>query len=310
MNFTRFLVCIVAATAAAFAQGDRVFSVPLRDLQQWAENIVVTLDKVTITGHSGVHPLKDDCEMHFGAQVAGYSGDPAGWVLEPMNVCEKPFFGEPEQKNASWTRFARGLVEKTVRAAGVPRIWPEHLDGEESDSNPNHAVELHPLTHLTGPGQDRDFSSFVFAPETYQGGVGCNTAEKILTKTKVGVTRKSDQVEIDFAGGRIGNFTVVDVRIGKENIRQVSGGHRASGEVVLESGETVPVSLVTAAGARIDARFERIRNGARPTVRLEVLVLFSLDPEALLRAAAGSTRQDVAQPLQLIVYGTTDAGCR
>jgi hypothetical protein len=312
MRLTRLLLLVLIAAGGVPAQGDRVFTLPLRDLQQWADNIVVTLDQVTIRGNSGVHRLQDDCEMHFGAEVSGYRGSPAGWVLEPMNLCLEPFFGRDEQRNQDWLQFARSLLNKEVRAAGVPRIWPEHLDGEESPSNPNHALELHPLTGLSGAGPARDFSSFIFAPETYQGGVSCKTAETILTKTKVGVTRRDDEVEVDFDAGRIGNFTVVDIRVRKENIQEAPGGHRLNGEVILESGESLPVAMITVAGSRIDARLGRFRTGQRRTARLEVLVLFSLDPKALLAAAQKSAgqRREVPQPLQLIVYGVSDAGCR
>ena len=41
--------------------------------------------------HSNVHPLEDDCEMHFGAHSDAFQGDPDGLVLEPMNVCVQPF---------------------------------------------------------------------------------------------------------------------------------------------------------------------------------------------------------------------------
>jgi hypothetical protein len=251
--------------------------------------------------------------MHFGAEVADYRGSPAGWVLEPMNLCLEPFPGKPVQRDQDWVQFARSLIDKKVRAVGVPRIWPEHLDGDESASNPNHALELHPLTSLSGVGPARDFSKFVYAPDTYQGGVSCKTAETILQKTKVGVTRRDDEVEVDFDAGRIGNFTVVDIRVRKDNIQPVSGGHRLDGEVLLESGESLPVRMISVAGSRFDTRMGRFRTGQRRTARLEVLVLFSLDPKALFEVARQSfagQRREVPQPLQLIVYGVTDAGCR
>jgi len=56
-------------------------------------------------------------------------------------------------------------------------------------------------------------------------------------------------------------------------------------------------------------RIGRFRTGARNTLRLEALVLFSLSPEALLEAARRSTgeRVEVEGPIQLIVYGVPEA---
>jgi hypothetical protein len=67
----------LCATSAYCA--DRSFSLPFADLGVWAKTIVIQLDNVTIQGHSGVHKVESNCEMHFGASVKDYVGDPAGW---------------------------------------------------------------------------------------------------------------------------------------------------------------------------------------------------------------------------------------
>jgi hypothetical protein len=43
------------------------------DLQAWAKVIAVEVT-ARIAGHSGVHQVQKDCEMHFGGTVPGYRG--------------------------------------------------------------------------------------------------------------------------------------------------------------------------------------------------------------------------------------------
>jgi hypothetical protein len=308
MKAMRALVALVFLCSTIAFGADRTFSVPFADLGTWAESIVVQLDNVTIEGHSGVHKVESDCEMHFGASVQGYTGDPAGWVLEPMNVCVKPFFNKPKHSNSDWTAFGKTLVNKKVSVQGVPRIWPEHLVGEESLSNPNHAMELHPLTQIKSGSKTFDFTKFIFAPEGFRGGLSQATAEKILEKLKVEVTRNGNEVEIEFHAGRIGNFTVFDLRISRDKIESQSTGQRIGAEVVDQDGGTTPVTLVTVKGTDIHAQFERFRTGRRATARLDGLVLFSLDPSALHAAAKTSAGNsvNVENPLQLILYGSVE----
>lgn len=86
MNCKGNIIGLLLWVAPIFAQGDKEFSIPLTNLKEWSEKIVVSMP-ATISGHSKVHNLASDCEMHFGAEVNGYKGKPAGFVLEPMNLC-------------------------------------------------------------------------------------------------------------------------------------------------------------------------------------------------------------------------------
>src|SRR5258707_9328086 len=92
-----------------FAAKSFVFTVPADALKSWTDDVVVTVP-AELAGHSGVHQVQKDCEMHFGGTVKGYKGTPDGWVFEPMNVCVQPFFGTAKQKNADWLNFGEGLV--------------------------------------------------------------------------------------------------------------------------------------------------------------------------------------------------------
>jgi hypothetical protein len=298
-----FLVICVPA----YAQSDRIFSIPLSDLQTWSDKAVVPLN-VEITGHSRVHKIDADCEMHFGAKSASFAGDPSGLVLEPMNLCLEPFPGKSAHADKDWQEFGDSLEGARIRVEGVPRIWPEHLVGG-GPSNPNHAVELHPLVKLQRGSRVFDFSGFIFAPDGFPGGVSEATAEKILTDTEVDVTENRGLVEINFQAGRIGNFTTLEVSLNSDSIEDVTGGHRAKGEVILGRDRRVSVRLLTVEGTDIDqaiAQFKHARRNRKTT--FEALVLFSLDPQALSKAAQSShgTQVPVADPLQLILYGQPD----
>jgi len=284
------------------------FSVPLTNLQSWAHTVLVTLNSVDVQARSKVHKLEDDCEMHFGAHTGAFQGSPDGLVLEPMNVCVQPFPGKTEQKDADWNAFGDQVVGASISATGVPRIWPEHLDGG-SGSNPDHAVELHPLIAVTLAGKTFDFAPNVFAGE-YQGGVGETTALAIAQRTTVSVTRNAGSVDIAFRGGRIGNFTRLQLTIDRPSIEgDGAGSFRMNGDVIVDETTTVPVRLVTVKGTRINDVVSKMRSGTRNTLDLEALVLFSLSPESLLDAATKSNNGRavvVDRPLQLILYGTPD----
>jgi hypothetical protein len=301
------LLVFVFGVALARASGDRVFSIAIDDLKLWAEKIVVPFD-ARITGHSAVHPLDQDCEMHFGAQSDSFRGDPPGMVLEPMNLCVQPFFGKTQVVKKDWTNFGDGLVGSTVHVEGVPRIWPEHLIGTESDSNPHHAVELHPLTLLKQGNTKRDFSAFVFDPPDYEGGVKPESALRILEKTGVSVVNHGGMVEITFDAGRIGNFTFLHVTILKDSIEDADGGHRMDGEVVGDADQTITVRLVTVAGSPVDAGIAKLKGQSGERFGMDALVLLSLSPEALHKAALQSNGESVVvqNPFQLIVYGEAD----
>jgi hypothetical protein len=309
----RRLACLLVALCfvpALHAQGDKTFSIPLEDLKTWSQHVVTRLDSMKIEGNSKVHPLQSDCEIHFGGHSANFHGTPTGLVLEPMNACVEPFIGETTYSKKAWTDFAAKIKGKTVKVEGVPRIWPEHLDGEESPSNPHHAVELHPLTQVTLAGKKFDFVPFVSAPDGYAGGVGETTAQKIVEDTEVGVTLRGDIVDIDFDGGRIGNFTVLDVRILRDTIKDDGdGSSRMDGEVIFGRQHPDPVHLVSIKGTDLNKKIQNMTNGQRAKVRLEMLVLFSLSPEALVEAAAKSHggRVVVGKPLQLILYGEPES---
>jgi hypothetical protein len=227
-------------------------------------------------------------------------------VFEPMNICIQPFFGKDTQSNKDWIDFADSVTGKTVKLTGVPRIWPEHLTGGQGDSNPNHALELHPLVKLQdGDQPERDFTQFIFAPSGLPG-ISENTQTSIVGTTTVTARKTGDMVQIVFTtSGMIGNFASLDVVIAPSDIQQADGGHRMTGEVEFPGGDSFPVRMVSVAGTDIDQTIAKIAAGSKKTT-LEVLALFSLSPNALLDAVNSGGTGKVRTPIQLILYGETD----
>lgn len=295
----------VQATAKILQATPKEFSIPISNLQQWANSVLVTLNDVKIEGNSGVHLEDADCEIHFGAHTPGFKGDPDGLVLEPMNACSLPFPGQEEQKNADYLNFAKRIKDKNVRATGVPRIWPEHLHGGGA-SNPDHAVELHPLTDVVEPdGTNTDFTENLSAG-AFRGGVSSPTAQGILKKTRVTVTKTGNNAQIDFFGGQIGNFTVLEVDIDPKTISDDgNGSFRMDGQVILDDGDKIPVRVVTIKESPFNDSINKLRSRKNIVNLGEVLVLFSLSPEFLLQAANKSNGKPIPieHPIQLILYG-------
>jgi hypothetical protein len=255
-----------------------------------------------------VHTIDNDCEMDFGAHSTNFRGEPDGLVLEPMNACEAPFPGKPAQSNADWIAFSNQVTGTTVTVTGVPRIWPEHLDSGNEPSNPDHAVEIHPLASMTTGGKDLDFTPNIFAGN-YTGGVSEATALKIVQQTSVSVTRLDDSADISFRAGQIGNFTVLDLVIDQTTITSDgAGSFRMDGDVVIDDSTTAPVTIVTVKGSPINDQIEKIKKNKSKNISMHALVLFSLNPEALLDAVKKSQGTSVAveKPIQLILYGVPD----
>lgn len=205
---------------------------------------------------------------------------------------------------------ATKINNTVVNVTGVPRIWPEHLTGGGEASNPNHAVEIHPLLSVETSGETFDFSANVSAGE-YHGGVGEPTAESIVKQIAVTVAANGDLADINFFGGKIGNFTTLDINVEKATIASDgAGSFRMNGQVVLGDGTTVPVRMVTAAGSPINKEIESLKRRRSAMVSLgETLVLFSLSPQALLDAVSQSNGKpvEVVMPLQLILFGAPEA---
>jgi hypothetical protein len=279
------------------------FSVPFGNLRTWAKNVVVSMDNIKVEGSSGVHKLEEDCEIHFGAHTPAFQGDPDGLVLEPMNACNKDL--DPPEGSTSWSAFARGLKDKVITASGVPRIWPEHLNGG-TPSNPDHGVELHPLTAMVTDMGTFDFAANIFAGE-YS---GKPNNQRIAGLVSAEVTVSGQTVNISCRCGPPGNFTTLDLLIERASIADDgAGSFRMNGEASIDDSTTVPVRIVTAKGSPINDSIKKIKKRTGTESMPGALILYSLSPEALLYAANKSQGDPVAvdRPIQLILYGTPDS---
>jgi hypothetical protein len=306
MDFKKLIIIALVLGASAslvFSQTGKEFSIPMNDLKTWAEKPVAVL-QVKIAGHSAVHPVQSDCEMHLGGHVLAYQGDPDGWVLEPMDACVEPLPGTTTYTKTAWLHFGDSITGKTVAATGIIRIWPEHLTSSGA-SNPAHALELHPLLAVSSGSASYDFSKLVYAPENFPGGVSTGTASSILTHTAVTVTQSANMANINFVAGTIGNFTTLSVRANLQSAADIDGSYRMNGEVILDSGQDVPVKLLTAKGTAINDTIAKLIQQGKTSAQYDFLVLFSLDPVALYNAATQSngTAVEVKEPIQLIIYG-------
>lgn len=306
MSYKKLIIAVLflwASISFVSAQGGKEFSIPMSDLKAWADNPVAVL-QVKIAGHSAIHPVQNDCEMHLGGSVIGYQGQPDGWVLEPMNECDEPFPGTTTYTKAAWLHFGDSLVGKTATATGIIRIWPEHLTSSGA-SNPAHALELHPLLAISSGSANYSFSKLVFDPEGFTGGVSAGTASSILTHTTVTVTQSEDMANINFVSGTIGNFTTLSVRANFQDASNIDGSYRMNGAVILDAGQEVAVKLLTCKGTPINDTIAGLIKQHKTSAQYDFLVLFSLDPVALYDAASQSHGDpvDVKEPIQLIIYG-------
>jgi hypothetical protein len=58
------LIFVMASQVPLFAQSGKQFAIPLEDLKAWAEKPTTTI-RVSITGHSAVHPVSSELRDAF-----------------------------------------------------------------------------------------------------------------------------------------------------------------------------------------------------------------------------------------------------
>ena len=81
-RFARSLTAIVAGltiSSGLLSAAGKQFSVPLSFLQTASDVVQIEMN-VNVEGHSGVHGVASDCEMHFGGHSDDFAGDPDGRV--------------------------------------------------------------------------------------------------------------------------------------------------------------------------------------------------------------------------------------
>jgi hypothetical protein len=269
-------------------------------------------------GHSAVHPLKDDCEVHIaGFPIADPPGSPSPFVIEPPNLCHFDPSGKETTDTSDWLTQFDGIKGKTCAITGFPRIFTEHAATGGGPSNPSHVFEIHPATSITcGDQAHYDFSKFMTAVAGMRA-IAPSTTASCITQRQLFVRYDpaSQQYLFREDGGRCGNFAIVEaVRVFQQSVRAIGGGHSAIVRVSPDGQSNVTLKIYTVAGSDIDKWLADQQNNSS-TDRVFIHGLFTYDYFAIQRTLhplnqSWSQPTDWVQirfPLAFVAYGQTDS---
>lgn len=158
-------------------------------LQSQADKVITTITATVAHIGKNAHSLSEDCDLH----VPLRSRDLEIPILAEMkNACSMKPAGEP---NSYWSqKIYDETFGKAVSVSGVLRIWLEHppsgavaqVEGERVqpyvNSNPDHQVELHPLTQV-GALDLRDHIKWIELNGQRYEGYGPDKLITVLNKT-------------------------------------------------------------------------------------------------------------------------------
>lgn len=224
--------------------------------------------------HSRVHAVSADCEIHVGARMPNNRviASPPGIVIEPPNVCRQrvPQIAQGGNRDSAWVRFFRSVQDSTCEVTGFPRIFSEHAaGGGDGGSNPDHVIEIHPVTALTCGQTTMDFIPLVKIHPNMRK-ISSNSTRACLEERKLWVRQRGsgNQIRYEFAeegakggsGGSCGNFVVVHAAIGKEYIRQLSNGgdHVALARAWVDSSGPFALKIYTYNGTPEDSALAQL----------------------------------------------------
>ncbi len=311
----RFLFLVAVFALPAFAQRATQFRMSEAFVRSWAHQPVAEM-RVMLACAGPVHQAKDDCELHVGAKLMdALVSDFPGVVLEPPNVCEDP--------QGHWRTTINELQGQECTGTGFIRVWPEHLKTGSGCSNPNHFLEVHPMTRLVCGSTTHDFTAMVYAGAAL--GYRTPTTVHAMEGLKLWVYRDGDTLDFDYCfgnpckRGQASNFARLKVNVLRNTIRP-------------EPGKTLPgfasaiarVAAVNAQGSEesqyqllklyaIDGTdfyttllAERDETGTVP--KWDIIGIFTIDPFSILRTIeqstfASKTWTSVNYPVSLIVFG-------
>jgi hypothetical protein len=285
--------------------------------------------------HSGVHGLAADCELHVAAKLANNRlvGAPRGIVVEPPNVCKRrvPQVAQTGAISSAWTQYFDDHVKNTsCTVTGFPRIFTEHSTGGTvggtGGSNPDHVVEVHPVTQLSCDGSTIDFVPLI---QIFPGmrRISDGSARACIEERKLSVRQRGsgDQIRYEFfeegakgAGGRCGNFVAVDAHIGKDYLRELSNGadHVALAQVWVGESGPFPLKLYTFKGTPVDDAVAGLLANPDENAQLELSVhgVLTYDYFTIAQAVQDENFQwlpaselkeykAIRAPLSLVVFG-------
>lgn len=267
--------------------------------------------------HSAVHKLQDDCEMHAAATPQNLTaGSPNDFVVEPPNVCKNA----PSVVGANgsdWGAIFDSFNGQTCQITGFPRIFTEHASGSSGASNPNHVLEIHPVTGLTCNGQHLSFGSLI---KVYPGmrAIAPSTTEACINQRQLFVRFDVDQQQYVFreAGGRCGNFAIIEVQnVLTSTIRSVGGGHSAIARVSPDGQSLTTLKIYTLSPSADDSWLSQLTPNSNGGPRILLHGLFTYDYFAIQRVVhpKGEDWQrpldwvPVHFPLAFVVFGQAES---
>lgn len=287
---------------------------------------------------SNVHTLSNDCELHVAAKMPSNRrlGTPHGIVVEPPNVCNRrvPQISQTGSIATAWRNyFDQNVVNKPCTVVGFPRIFSEHATGGTggggSGSNPDHVIEVHPVTSMTCNGQTIDYTPLIrIFPGMRR--ITDASARACLENRKLFVRQRgsNDQIRYEFleegakgTNGRCGNFIAVDAHINKDYLRQTTNGgdHIALSQAWIGEDGPFPLKIYTFKGTPVDSLVAQLFNNPDEFAELAVRVhgVLTYDYFTIAQAIQDSSFKwlpadqlkdfkEIRRPLSLVVFGTAE----
>lgn len=251
-------------------------------------------------------------ELHIaGTPVDAVDGAaPPSVVVEPPNLCQNDPPG-----GGSWTTVVTNdLLGKTCLVRGFPRIYDEHLVGEETATNPHHMLEIHPaLTIDCQGGGSLDASSFI----AYHDGMSeiQPSSAAACFDTRLWVRRNAAEHRYEFRAQRsrrCGNFASFEFSIFDDWIRELgNGGHSALVRVRPEGLPFQTLKIYTYPGTAADDLIHGFEQSEEPQDGAILHGMMTRDYFAIVKTARTrdgtflplSDWTEVPFPLALVAFG-------
>ena len=268
-------------------------------------------------GHSGLHAINKDCEMHIAGEPADKAlGDPNAFIIEPPNLCKVGPDGNPASMSSEWATIFDGVKGETCDVTGFPRIFTEHAKtGGDPNSNPLHMYEMHPTTQIKCASQTLKFGSNYVRGFQGMTSIKPTSATSCIQKRGLNVRFNSDEKMYEFqevGGGTCGNFATIELdNIPAQFIQDVGNGHSAIARESADGESTDSLKIYTLGGTDIDTFLAQLKQSKKQQRKI-VLGLFTYDYFAIQKVLFNPTTKvwskpadwtEVPFPLAFVVYG-------
>ncbi len=290
-----------------------LFSSPLQAAELWlreslvkerSQEILTSIEAVPVHIGEKAHPISQDCDLHVPIRSEDIKVPMLG---EIKNACSMP----EGAKSTYWTEELRPLENKAVKAEGVFRVWLEHPPEDEGErqcecdelpeydsSNPDHMVELHPLTRLDNQSFLDHVKAIKKGANQYEGSQGKRLAST-LERKKITIQKETEdrKAYIVIRGPKTGyNHWTLDTTV-KMKPQKVKDGHRFKVDV-LSGSRVVKVNLTafTIEGTEADNSISQLKAGDTVTL----FGLMRLDLRTILQLAKG-TETEIKMPYEMAV---------